>query len=196
MSAFPPIRTHPSIPISTEAALKRLQSYLSAIQHTPYLLPNATLQPDGPRAQSESASNLVIHNLKRVEAGLRGEWLAPSLDLETAADETGGLNAEISIGGGGGGYGRSGGHATGQDEAEGWQDLDEYQREQSIEIGEVGPRETGIGQEGEEAVQMEIEVLGKGARKALDKEEKRRRKKEKMMQEKKERHKKRAEGGK
>jgi hypothetical protein len=155
MSAFPPVRSLKSIPISTEEALQRLQSYLEASKSNPALLPNATLQVDGPKAQSESASNLVIHNLKRVEAGLRGEWLAPSLELE--GDGMGGLGS-LPVPGNG---------DVGEEDAIGeeWQDLDEYQREQSIEIGEVGPRETGIGQEGEEAVPVNIKVLDKEARK-------------------------------
>ena len=32
---------------------------------------------------------------------------------------------------------------------DGWQDLDEYQREQSIAEGEVGPRQVGVAQEGD-----------------------------------------------
>ena len=54
------------------------------------------------------------------------------------------------------------------DAGEGWQDIEEYQREQSIEIGEIGPRETGIGQE---------------ARRPLDKEARKREKKERLKRE-------------
>lgn len=155
MSAFPPVRSLQSIPVSTEEALRRLQSYLEATKSNPALLPNATLQVDGPKAQSESASNLVIHNLKRVEAGLRGEWLAPSLELEGNGMDGLGLFPVTSNG-----------YAGEEDSTgEGWQDLDEYQREQSIEIGEIGSRETSIGQKGEEAVSVSIKVLDKEARK-------------------------------
>jgi hypothetical protein len=155
MSAFPPVRSLPSIPVSTDDALQRLQSYLEATKSNPALLPNATLQVDGPKAQSESAANLAIHNLKRVEAGLRGEWLAPSLELE--GDVIGGLGSHPAIGNG---------EVEGEDAAgEGWQDLDEYQREQSVEVGEVGPRDTGMGQEVEEAMTVGVKFLDKEARK-------------------------------
>jgi hypothetical protein len=169
MSAFPPVRSFQSTPISTTEALQRLQSYLEATKSNPALLPNATLQPDGPKAQSESASNLVIHNLKRVEAGLRGEWLAPSLELEAegmAGFESFPVTGNVQEG-------------EYDDAGEGWQDLDEYQREQSIEMGEIGLRETGIGQEGEEA----LPVLNTEARRPLDKEARKREKKERLKRE-------------
>lgn len=169
MSAFPPVRSLPSTPITTTEALQRLQSYLEATKSNPALLPNATLQADGPKAQSESASNLVIHNLKRVEAGLRGEWLAPSLELE--AEGMAGFESFPVTGNG---------QVVGEDDAgEGWQDLDEYQREQSIEIGEVGPRETSIEQDGEEA----LPVLNMEAGRRLDKEARKREKKERLRRE-------------
>ena len=170
MSAFPPVRSLPSTPITTTEALQRLQSYLEATKSNPALLPNATLQADGPKARSESASNLVIHNLKRVEAGLRGEWLAPSLELE--AEGMAGFES-FPVTGNGQGVGE------GDDAGEGWQDLDEYQREQSIEMGEVGPRETGIGLEGEEA----LPVLNMEAGRRLDKEARKREKKERLRRE-------------
>jgi hypothetical protein len=170
MSAFPPVRSLQSIPVSTTEALQRLQSYLEATKSNPALLPNATLQADGPKAQSESASNLVIHNLKRVEAGLRREWLAPSLELE--AEGIAGFESFPVTG--------NGQDGVDDDAGEGWQDLDEYQREQSIEMGEIGPRETGIGQEGEKA----LPVLNREAGKALDKEARKREKKERLKREK------------
>lgn len=170
MLAFPPVRSLQSIPISTTEALQRLQSYLEATKSNPALLPNATLQADGPKAQSESASNLVIHNLKRVEAGLRGEWLAPNLELE--AEGTAGFESFPVMG--------NGQEGEDDDAGEGWQDLDEYQREQSIEMGEIGLRETGIGQEGEEA----LPVSNKGARMPLDKEARKREKKERLKRQK------------
>jgi hypothetical protein len=169
MSAFPPVRSLRSIPITTADALQRLQSYLEATKSNPALLPNATLQVDGPKAQSESASNLVIHNLKRVEAGLRGDWLEPSLELE--AEGMAGFESFPVTG--------NGLEGRYDDAGEGWQDLDEYQREQSIEMGEIGPRETGIGQEMEEA----LPVLNMEAGRRLDKEARKKEKKERLRRE-------------
>lgn len=63
-----------------------------------------------------------------MEAGLRGEWLAPTLDWaegDAYAEDT-----------------TAGGKKEGEQDVEmgtdGWQDLDEYQREQSEEVGELG----------------------------------------------------------
>ncbi|KAH8804634.1 hypothetical protein F5884DRAFT_419754 [Xylogone sp. PMI_703] len=123
MSAFPPLKSKPSVPIPQDAALKRLQSYLEKAKDAEYLLPNARLEETGVDAGSRNSS-LVFHNLQRVEAGLRGEWLAPSLDLE-GVKVAGGEEATQN---------------TAEAEAEGWQDLEEYQREQSIEEGEQEAR--------------------------------------------------------
>lgn len=68
---------------------------------------------------------MTIHNLQRVEAGLRGEWLAPILDLEESGVKfaSGSMDAGMITGEGD------------QMQLDGWQDLDEYRREQSIEEG-------------------------------------------------------------
>jgi hypothetical protein len=139
MSAFPPYRAIPSVPISQDIALKFLSSYLEATKTSPHLLPNARLESSGPTAGS-SASSVTIHNLKRVEAGLRGEWLAPILDLE---------EGKVTVA-----EGKDDGTNKGQDvneeaEGEGWMDLDEYQREQSIEGGEIGERLPGVAEPGD-----------------------------------------------
>jgi hypothetical protein len=176
MASFPPLRSHPSTPITSDLALQKLQEYLSAIHSNPYLLPNATLQSDGPRAAGDSSSSLVIHNLKRVEAGLRGEWLEPSLDLESEG------HGVVPIAGVVKGTGRENlAVEEGEEEnGEGWQDLDEYQRQQSVEGGEIGERHTDIGQEGNEAIHPGVEVGGEGIseemRKKLRKEAKKTRK--------------------
>jgi hypothetical protein len=196
MSAFPPQRTIPSIPISQEIALKFLSNYLEATTSSPYLLPNARLESSGPTAGS-SASSVTIHNLRRVEAGLRGEWLAPTLDLE---------EGNITVA-----EGMDDGTNKGQDvneegEGEGWMDLDEYQREQSIEGGEVGDRIQGVAEVGDsdfegpqvveeekekEAVDTNAHTSKKTkathssarASKPLDKEARKKEKKERMRQE-------------
>ena len=142
MSAFPPHRSIVSIPIDQEIALKYLSSYLFLAKTSPHLLPNARLEPSGPTAGS-SSSSITIRNLERVEAGLRGEWLAPSLDLgegngvfEQGMDD--GTNKGLDV------------EAENTGEGEGWMDLDEYQREQSIEGGGIGGHESGVvAQEGD-----------------------------------------------
>ncbi len=87
-TSFPPHTSLSSKPVSQAQALEHLTAYLDAAATTPHLLPNATLQPTGPVAQSGATSNLTIQHLQRVQAGLRGEWLAPVLDMteETFAE--------------------------------------------------------------------------------------------------------------
>lgn len=197
MSAFPPHRTIPSIPIPQEIALKFLSSYLEATKTSPHLLPNARLEASGPTAGS-SASSVTIHNLQRVEAGLRGEWLAPTFDLEEG-------NVTVA-------EGMDDGTNKGQDnieeEGEGWMDLDEYQREQSIEGGDLGDRLQDVAEEGDsdfeglqvvEGSEEEEGVTGHQAKKVKtkhdipaakvakpkDKEARKREKKERHKQEKK-----------
>lgn len=81
MSAFPPQRTITSIPVSKSTALTYLSAYLTCSETQPHLLPNTRLDPSGGPTVGSSKHSVTIHNLKRVEAGLRGEWLAPSLQL-------------------------------------------------------------------------------------------------------------------
>lgn len=77
---------------------------------------------------------------------------------------------------------------TEEGNGEGWQDLEEYQREQSIEGGEIEPRQTGIGQEGDEAVPVVIEVENDAAAEAQRKRERKLAKKERANKEKKQKH--------
>lgn len=130
MSAFPPHKSIPSIPVNQSIALKYLQEYLSLTSSTPYLLPNAKLEPTGPTIGS-SHSSVTIHNLQRVEAGLRGEWLAPTLELEeeNAVEIAQGMDDGTAQGSGGD-----------KMDVDGWQDKEEFEREQSIDEGEVGAR--------------------------------------------------------
>lgn len=100
----------------------------------------------------------MIHNLRRVEAGLRGEWLAPVLEFGDHGGINGGGMNGVEIG-----KGIDDGTSAGKGEEgdkmgeEGWQDLEEYQREQSIEVGEIGPRETALAQEGDKEFEGEVE---------------------------------------
>jgi hypothetical protein len=139
MSAFPPQRTIPSISISKEIALKFLSKYLEATKTSPYLLPNARLEASGPTVGS-SASSVTLHNLGRVEAGLRGEWLAPTLDL---------VEGKVTVAEGMGDGTNKGQDVNEEGEGQGWMDLDEYQREQSIEGGEIVDRIPGVAEVGD-----------------------------------------------
>ena len=160
MSAFPNYRSVPSVRVDTETAHNILETYLEATKSSPYLLPNARLEPSGPTAGS-SNSSITIYNLRRVEAGLRGKWLAPSLELEeTNAADAQDLNGSSIRG------------ADNMD-TEGWQDMDEYQREQEAIEGGLGPHDT------------EVELEAKPSK--IDKEVRKREKKLRMKKEKKRR---------
>ncbi|KAL5350043.1 hypothetical protein ACLOAV_005080 [Pseudogymnoascus australis] len=166
-TSFPPHHSKPSRPISSSLALHHLTTYLTAAATTPSLLPSATLQSTGPIAPTDAASNLLIQHLQRVEAGLKGEWLAPTLDLEesySAAEDTTG------------GEGQKEGEADVEMGTDGWQDLDEYQREQSVEVGELGG-ESVVASE-EPAVGLEVKASDAAGQKQ-DKEARKRDKKEK-----------------
>lgn len=148
MSAFPPHRSIDSIPVTQEIALTYLQTYLTATKTSPYLLPNARLEPSGPTAGS-SNSSVTIHNLQRVEAGLRGEWLAPKFGLDHPSVEVAqGMD--------------DGTNKNGEGNREGWMDLDQYQREQSIEGPEQAQEETAAedGDEVEDEGEGRIEAAG------------------------------------
>ena len=118
-TSFPPHKSLPSKPISPEFALQHITAYLEAAATTPHLLPNATLQPTGPVAQSGADSNLIIQHLQRVQAGLRGEWLAPVLDVTEDFEE------DLVKG--------EGKKTVFEDD---WQDLKEYQEGQTDVLGD------------------------------------------------------------
>lgn len=144
MSAFPPHRSTEALPVSIGKAQQFLSAYLAASKTSPHLLPNARLEASGPTAGS-SNSSVIIHNLQRVEAGLRGEWLAPTLELDEGVKVTKGMDD-----------GTNTGAAATETEREGWMDLDQYQREQSIEGGDVGsPGAAVIAQEGDSDLEDE-----------------------------------------
>ncbi|KAH8598113.1 hypothetical protein B0O99DRAFT_650467 [Bisporella sp. PMI_857] len=133
MSAFPPQRSHVSVPVSTSVALEQIQNYLQATKEYQYLLPNARLEPTGPAASS-GQSSITIRNLERVEAG-KDEGVRVVTGMDDGVDQ--GRGDEVDV--------------------DGWQDLEEYQREQSIEVGDIAPRKNAVAQGGEE-LQNEIET--------------------------------------
>jgi hypothetical protein len=162
MSAFPTYRSIPSIPVDTETAHKYLRSYLEATKSSPYLLPNARLEPSGPTAGS-SNSSVTIYNLQRVEAGLRGEWLAPTLELEEN------IVPVVT---------RSNGKEADNMETDGWQDLDEYQREQEVVEGGLGPNDTELENELEVVKPTKIDKEARKKEKKLRAKEEKRKKAE------------------
>lgn len=81
MLAFPPHQTKVSIAVSQSTALAHLSKYLALSDRHPHLLPNAHLDPSRGPTVGSSKFSVTIYNLRRVEAGLRGEWLDPNLEF-------------------------------------------------------------------------------------------------------------------
>ncbi|KAL8749640.1 MAG: hypothetical protein Q9199_007561 [Rusavskia elegans] len=188
-NAYPPILLQGSRRISPSHAQQLLSEFLEATTTDPSLHPNALLTENGPVVASSGSTGLVLHNLKRVEAGLRGEHLAADLTFKNFGGE--GLPALMSdqVPNTGTETEEGKGEAD-QGIAQGWQDKAEYEREQAVEQGEVGPRSNALersalnrrpGNEGWEIPAVE----NAGGASTLDKDERKRKKKEKRDQRKK-----------
>lgn len=190
-----PHRLISSKPISTADASAMLQTYIANSEAHPHLHPDALITPTGVTFSSHGGptGGVVMHNLRRIAAGLRGEYLEPEPTPEPEGEE----GAEGAEGGKAWrGKRARGGKTTFTDPEAGaveveWQDKDVYEREQGeIEVGEVGDRNNVVQEGGDEP---EVEVTGekrKGDDK-LDKEARKKAKKERDAQRKKEMEKKR-----
>lgn len=143
---YPPHILHCSRPLAPSEALAILSAYLEATTTDASLHPNALLTEGGPvSATSGANTGLVLHNLKRVEAGLKGEHLGADLSFAQFGGEgLPGLQVELN--------GNQSEPSTQQrvDEdmqpanvdmgEEGWQDKGEFERQQEITVGEIGER--------------------------------------------------------
>lgn len=96
---LPPTTLHTTTPISQSAAHDFLAAYLDRANTDPALQPNAAISEHGPVSRTTaSAPNLILHNLKRVQAGLAGETLGRDLtivkmDMEGDAGDAGAADA-------------------------------------------------------------------------------------------------------
>ncbi|KAL8874476.1 MAG: hypothetical protein Q9174_000169 [Haloplaca sp. 1 TL-2023] len=180
-NAFPPMIHHSSQQISTGQAQKLLASFLQRTTTDTSLHPNAHLTPHGPVNPSGDGSiGIVLHNLKRIESGLRGENLGADVSFQNFRGE--GVPDNVAA---------NGDRALKQDRqpeqefADDWQDKDEYEREQGSEQGEVGSRNNAVGKENQTSlvdVSEEIPVVRRTIT-AQDKEERKRKKKARRKQE-------------
>jgi hypothetical protein len=95
-----------------------------------------------------------MHNLRRLAAGMRGEYMEPEVTPEpedTSTHTT--LNGSRSAGGGG-----ILKHSSREEDIEGWMDKEDYEREEGvIEIGEIGQRSTFVREGGGET---EVKITG------------------------------------
>jgi hypothetical protein len=158
-SCYPPIYTlQPPQSIPPSLALTYIQNYLTSTLTQPHLHPSSQLTERGPTASlsSNSAGGLVLHNLRRVEAGLRGERWG---DLQ--GDEAEGERAEEGC----------------PEEQEGWEDMERYRMEQGEVVG--AGKEGGVGE-----VPIEVQESGKAVDKAERKRLKKERREKRKMEEK------------
>ena len=189
-NAYPPMRHHESQRISPSHAQQLLSEFLEATTMDPSLHPNALLTENGPVVVSSGSVGLVLHNLKRVEAGLRGEHLAADLTFKDFGGE--GLPALTrgKIHHSGKETEESKGRAD-KAPAQGWQDKAEYEREQEVAQGELGLTSTALenpilntrlGHEGGKIPAVE----NPQGTSTVDRDERKRKKKEKRDQRKRE----------
>ncbi|EOA80676.1 hypothetical protein ACJQWK_09883 [Exserohilum turcicum] len=184
LQGHPPRRHISSAPVSLSAASALLDKYLEDSQTHAHLHPDALITPDGVTFNSQGGAmgNPLMHHLRRVAAGMRGEYRAPDKTLEAQEREQEQQQQR--------------GAKSGVADEE-WQDMAAYQAEQGVtEVGDVGERSNLVQEGGEEP-----EVQTKDARKrtkeqaddgqatasgGIDKEARKKAKKERDMQRKRE----------
>lgn len=186
-----PHRLVSSKPVTTADASTMLQTYITNSETHPHLHPDALITPTGVTFSSHGGptGGVVMHNLRRIAAGLRGEYLEPEPTPEPEVEE--GAEGEKPWKGNKGKAKGTKTTFTDKVEVE-WQDKEAYEREQGeVEIGELGDR-TNVVQEGAEEPQVEVSGEKRKGDK-LDKEARKKAKKERDALRKKEAEKKRKE---
>ncbi|KAF9884155.1 hypothetical protein FE257_002213 [Aspergillus nanangensis] len=110
---LPPTTILSSHSISQSAAHDFLAAYLDRAATDPARQPNAGISEHGPIARTTAiAPNLMLHNLKRIQAGLAGEVLGRDLSLDNQDGE-----------------GADGAQQQGGD----WEDAQKYEQEDNAE---------------------------------------------------------------
>ncbi|MCJ1351547.1 MAG: hypothetical protein MMC33_001531 [Icmadophila ericetorum] len=201
-NSFPPTRAHTSKPVAPSEALSLLQAYLLASASDPSLHPNALLTEEGPiSATAGSETGLVLHNLRRVEAGLRGEHLEADLSLEKfgATSSTQKLSGRGIASPGTARALEDVPEGTFVDEnmgEQGWQSKEDFEREQELVEsdgeGQLAVRESRRTDNVPKVVGTGTKGNSKGMDGPLSKEDRKKAKKEKRMGEKRDREEERA----
>ncbi|KAL6709712.1 hypothetical protein ACN47E_001140 [Coniothyrium glycines] len=155
LETAPPFRHISSQAISVDAASSILETYLHNSESHPHLHPDALITPTGVTFSSHGGpmGGVVMHNLRRVAAGLRGEYLEPEATPEPEGD---GDDAAFEK------KGRKGKGARKGAQTEEWTDTATYAEEEGlgIETGEIGDRSNFV-QEGGEEPEVEATQGGK-----------------------------------
>ncbi|KAF2832268.1 hypothetical protein CC86DRAFT_273351, partial [Ophiobolus disseminans] len=147
----PPSRHISSTPITLSSASHMLETYLKNSESHAHLHPDSTITPEGINFSSKGGpeGNVVMHNLRRIAAGLRGEYMAPEKTPELEEDEAAEANAYK-------GKKRKNFSAPLNDGD--WQDKAEYEWQEGVlEVGDIGER-SNVVQDGRE--EPEVQVTG------------------------------------
>ncbi|KAK7181389.1 hypothetical protein DPSP01_008728 [Paraphaeosphaeria sporulosa] len=136
-----PHRVVSSQSITLEKAASILDKYLANSEVHSHLHPDALITPSGTTfgAQGGSTGGVIMHNLRRVAAGLKGNYLEPEPTPEPEGGERNAVDGTKDQPNAG---------MTDGTAAEDWQDMSEFEREEgAIEVGEVGDRSNFVAQE-------------------------------------------------
>ncbi|KAL3472186.1 hypothetical protein BJX99DRAFT_262496 [Aspergillus californicus] len=156
---LPPTTIQTTKPISQSAAHDFLAAYLDRAITDPALQPNAGISEHGPVSRTTAAApNIILHNLKRVQAGLAGEVLGRDLALAKIKEGEKAQGAQVQNGEGA------------------WEDKEKF------EMGQGVGRDPAAGGEG--VMDMDQGVAEGDATGHVDKEERKRLKKERRKVEK------------
>lgn len=162
---YPPHRLVSSRRVQPDEALSLISDYLVRAEEDNSLHPNAKLTETGPTVHSAGESvGLVLHNLKRLRDGLKGEYYAAKTNPD------GVLVTDGSIGSGAQQPGDGSANYRGDSQFE-WQNLSEFEQEQEDEEGDLGRRPSGLGmiEPGEEERMVGVEATNGKFREETDK---------------------------
>ncbi len=198
-TSYPPHVHHATQSITSDEALQFIQEYLFNVEIQPWLHPDAILSERGPQLAGTLSGGLTLHNLRRVEAGLRGERLGgatlqdPNLSYlkhHSAIEEPYNSHQDIRlenqevIAREGYELGNKSGEPVVNNEE--WQDMESYRRDQEITEGEIGRRDMGVADEGSGGVNTEVMVTTSATKKeeksSEEKEERRKAKEERKRE--------------
>lgn len=182
---LPPHHHHIVKCISPARALSLLSTYLESAAIEPSHHPNALLTAGGPTTPATDVGNvgLVLHNLKRVQASLRGEQLGANLTFgkyggqglpRLMHTQDGFVNILSKDGT------EVAGDTNGGEEL--WQDRTEFDRQQEIVQGEIGERDNAARKRHDALTVPRVEAT----KTIADKDVRKKRKKERRQQERKE----------
>ena len=122
-----------------------LETYLTNSESHAHLHPDSTITPEGISFSSKGGpeGNVVMHNLRRIAAGMRGEYMAPEKTPEPEEEEAAEGSKFANKG-----KKRNNFTSALNDE---WQDKAEFERQEGmIEVGELGERSNFVQEGGEE----------------------------------------------